>query len=123
MERRTFLKAAVIAATTPTSTAVAPIAHAAVADPLLDMITAYRNGLADFNANAPEDNDGANAYGEISWLPPFKALENWTAPATTREGAIAALRLAVEEGAHSYAEFIHPLTTAALAYFEQEGAR
>ncbi|MBB4272345.1 hypothetical protein [Rhizobium mongolense] len=105
----------------PTVVAAAPIANATVADPLIEAINAYRAGIADFNQNAPEDDEGANAYGEISWLPPFKALENWTAPATTRDGAMAALRLAVDEDEVGDSPLVGTMMRAALAYLEQEG--
>jgi hypothetical protein len=102
---------------------VAPLAaHAAVADPLLDAVNAYRAALADYNANAPMDaNAEADAYAEISWRPLFRALMNWTAPATTREGAMAALRLAVDEEDTGDSPLVGPMIRAALAYLEQEG--
>ncbi|TBD15701.1 hypothetical protein ELH24_09240 [Rhizobium ruizarguesonis] len=104
---------------------IAPIAaHAAVADdPLLDAVNAYRAGLADYNDNAPMDTDAAaDAYAQISWMPPFKALESWTTPATTREGAMAALRLAVDEDENGESPLIGTMMRAALAYLEQERA-
>lgn len=103
--------------------AVAPIAaHAAAADPLLDAVAAFRAGMADYNANAPQDDAGANAYSLISWKPPHAVLANWTAPATTRNGAMAALRLAVDEEETGDSPLVGPMMRAALAYLEQEGA-
>ncbi|ACE89498.1 hypothetical protein RHECIAT_CH0000505 [Rhizobium etli CIAT 652] len=104
-------------------TAVAPIAaHAAAADPLLDAVAAFRSGMADYNANAPQDDAGANAYSLISWMPPHAVLANWTAPAATRAGAMAALRLAVDEEETGDSPLVGPMMRAALAYLEQEGA-
>ncbi|RUM18729.1 hypothetical protein EFD56_14870 [Rhizobium phaseoli] len=102
--------------------AIAPIAaHAAAADPLLDAVAAFRSGMADYNANAPQDDPGANAYSLISWMPPHAVLANWTAPATTRDGAMAALRLAVDEEETGDSPLVGPMMRAALAYLEQEG--
>ncbi|WP_205935939.1 hypothetical protein [Rhizobium leguminosarum] len=103
---------------------IAPIAaHATVADdPMLDAIAAFRAGMADFNANAPHDDAGAKAYSAISWKPPHAVLANWTAPASTRAGAMAALRLAVDEEDTGDSPLVGPMIRAALAYLEQEGA-
>ncbi|PDT24546.1 hypothetical protein CO674_07235 [Rhizobium hidalgonense] len=102
---------------------IAPIAaHAAVADPLLTAVAAFRSGMADYNANAPQDDPGANAYSLSSWKPPHAVLANWTAPATTRDGAMAALRLAVDEEETGDSPLVGPMMRAALAYLEQEGA-
>ncbi|PWI54797.1 hypothetical protein B5K03_08740 [Rhizobium phaseoli] len=104
-------------------TAIAPIAaHAVAADPLLDAVAAFRSGMADYNANAPQDDAGANAYCLISWMPPHAVLANWTAPATTRAGAMAALRLAVDEEETGDSPLVGPMMRAALAFLEQEGA-
>ncbi|MBB2821309.1 UNVERIFIED_ORG: hypothetical protein GGD59_004581 [Rhizobium esperanzae] len=104
--------------------AVAPVAaHAAAADPLLDAVAAFRSGMADYNANAPQDDAGANAYCLISWMPPHAVLANWTAPATTRAGAMAALRLAVDEDEVGDSPLVGPMMRAALAFLEQEGRR
>ncbi|MBB3913893.1 hypothetical protein [Rhizobium fabae] len=102
---------------------MAPIAaHAAAADPILDAVSAFRAGMADFNANAPLDDAGTNAYSAISWKPPHAVLTTWTAPAISRDGAMAALRLAVEEEDTGDSPLVGPMMRAALAYLEQEGA-
>lgn len=97
-------------------------AHIAFVDPIVNAVAAYRAGLADFNANAPEDDNGANAYAEVSWKPPMDALVRWQHPADTRAGAIVALKFALSE----MEEFEDPRTAppmirAALAYLDQEG--
>ncbi|MGR9415879.1 hypothetical protein [Rhizobium leguminosarum] len=58
----------------------------------------------------------------ISWKPPHAVLANWTAPATTRIGAMAALRLAIDEEETGDSPLVGPMIRAALAYLEQEGA-
>ncbi|MBB2832301.1 UNVERIFIED_ORG: hypothetical protein GGD51_002430 [Rhizobium esperanzae] len=122
MLTRRQLIAASAAAAAVGVVAVAPIAsHAAAADPLLDAVAAFRSGMADYIANAPQDDAGANAYCLISWMPPHAVLANWTAPATTRAGAMAALRLAVDEDEVGDSPLVGPMMRAALAYLDQEG--
>ena len=64
-------------------------------DPILETIEALETGLAYFNVipravtETMEEQIVAATYG-----PPRGALEIWTAPAETLEGALAAIRLA-----------------------------
>lgn len=95
-------------------------------DPILGAIQNYRDGLAAYNSKAEfastsEDEDAliAETYG-----PPMEVLDNWTAPATTFEGALEALRLARQE----MHDFENSFTTkslfaAAMAYLEGSGPR
>ena len=111
--RRSVLKAAALFAATPTA--------AFAYDPIVDAIQAYRDGLADFNANAPMDDHGANVYAEESYLRPMNNSAGWSQPAVTKRGAIEAIRLANAE----LQDFDAPATVvamvwAALAYFENE---
>jgi hypothetical protein len=88
---------------------------------LLDAILAFRSGLADFNANSPDDDDGSVAYIEVSYGPPMEVLEEWEQPAKTHRGALEALRLAAEEnGAYAATPLVGPLLAAALASFEAQ---
>ncbi|MBX5175331.1 hypothetical protein HJB77_03345 [Rhizobium lentis] len=120
LTRRQLIAASTAAAAVGVA-GIAPIAaHAAIADPLLDAVAAFRAGMADFNANAPHDDAGAKAYSAISWKGPHAVLTNWTAPATTRGGAMAALRLAVDEEDIGDSPLVGPMMRAALAYLEQE---
>lgn len=62
-------------------------------DPLLDAIRAYQHGLAEFNKDsADEDWEGLSAR---TYEPHLHILDEWTAPATTRESAIEALRISL----------------------------
>jgi hypothetical protein len=55
---------------------------------------------------------------------PHQVLEDWTLPAQTKEGALEALRLAVEEERDCGASYLTlPLMSAALAYFEKDSKR
>lgn len=124
--RRAVLKATgtlgILAAAMPTASL--PNVKAAERDPLLELICAYRAGMAAYEADplAGEDDD---AYTERcaaeTWEPPFWALTE-PPPATTRAGAIEALRLVHEDlNQNSYSPIMLPLLAAALGYFERDG--
>lgn len=99
----------------------ASVTFAATQDPLGAACAAYVAAREDYNANAPsDDDDAANAYAAMTWKPARDVLVNWTASAVSRSGAMAALRLAVEEEDAGDSNVVAPLLTAALAYFEQE---
>lgn len=88
-------------------------------DSLLEAINAFRAALDDFCRNAPEDDVGSDIYAKASFEPAKRVLDNWDRPATTKRGAIEALRLASEElDAFERSEMMQPLVNAALAYFE-----
>jgi len=90
-----------------------------IPDPLLDTINAFLAGLADFEANAPLDDDAANAYADISYGPPLAKLNQWTEPAKTRAGALKALEIAVEDsgGVHG-CEAAERMIKAAIGYLK-----
>ncbi|WP_074061063.1 hypothetical protein [Rhizobium etli] len=120
ISRRLFLSQSSAAAVSGLA-ASTTIAQPVVTDPLIDAIAAYRSGLADFNQNAPEDDMGSNAYGEITWKPAHAVLASWTRPAISREGALEALRIAHWELDYSGdSAMIVPMMAAALSYFEKE---
>ncbi len=99
----------------------ASLTLAATPDPLAAACAAYVAALEDYNANAPSEDAAANAYAATTWKPARDVLENWTEPAVSRDGAMAALRLAArEEEDTGYSGLTSPLLTAALAYFEKE---
>lgn len=99
-----------------------PLAHEASlildgADPLLRAIRAYRAGLADFQGNAPDDDDAANAYADKTYCPPMLELECWRSPAETKESAVAALELARDAHNEGDRSLVGPMISAALLYF------
>ena len=63
------------------------------ADPLVAAINAYRAALDDFRKNAPDDDKGADAFAEETYVKAEKVLENWSEPATSMAAAIEALRV------------------------------
>ncbi|ACB96743.1 hypothetical protein [Beijerinckia indica] len=125
--RRDFLEK-MIQATAGASLAYAAAsvvkAHAEpVHDPLLETIRAYEAGAAAFNAIPigalnfeNEDQLIDDTFGRHQ-----DRLFAWKTPARTREGAMAALRLAKKE-MEDTSELGYPLLLAALAYFEAEEA-
>ncbi|MBB4574422.1 hypothetical protein [Rhizobium lentis] len=90
-------------------------------DPILAAVDNFRAAMEDYNSNAPMHSDElANAYAAASYAGPLLVIQEWKAPARTREGAIAALRLAKkadEEGDYS---IVGPMLAAALAFLETE---
>ncbi|MBB3453928.1 hypothetical protein FHT86_002184 [Rhizobium sp. BK313] len=95
--------------------------HAPMADeepePLLIAINDYKAGIADFLANAPEEDEAANAYADTSYIAPMAKLEKWCRPALTRNGALAALQLAYDANRDGDYCLVGPLVSAALKYF------
>jgi|GEM_PF-6546713 len=67
-------------------------------DNLTLLIAAYKAGVADYNANAPDDDDeAADAYGLVSYGPPMDALRAFTGSATSHAEALLALDTALKE--------------------------
>lgn len=101
----------------------AVIAAPPAVDPLIGAIAAYHIGEQDYNDNAPRHDINAEIeYGQRSWRPPYQRLVDWTDPAVTREGAIAALRLTIEVADGDWIEKVIPsMLNAVLAYLDQEG--
>lgn len=87
-------------------------------EPLTVLIEAYRDGIADYAMNAPEDVDAAAAYAETSYRRPRIALKAWKDPAQTLYGAVDALRMANEADRNDDAEVVSVMLRAALGYFE-----
>lgn len=95
--------------------AAIPVAAATDSDPLLKAIAAYREGEALYNATPSPD-------AELLLDRPHAVLANWRDPATTRAGAVEALRLAVDISYHTAGDpAADSLVVAALGYFEREG--
>ncbi|WP_035715465.1 hypothetical protein [Azorhizobium doebereinerae] len=89
----------------------------AIPDPLLDLIRACRAGNDAYNAlRHPNDAAITLTYG-----PPYAALSHAPA-ATTRTGAVEALRFLCEELEHTHLDAAPIVIAAALAYFDGEAA-
>lgn len=90
-----------------------------VDDPLLDAIADYRRGLANFEALTGVSDQERDAFADISYAPPMAILDEWDRPAATLEGAIEALRMAVDENRDSKgSDMVTSMLYAALAYFD-----
>lgn len=87
-------------------------------DPLLDLINAYRSGVSDFIANAPEDQHAANIYAENSYRPSRRRLVGWDSPALTLDGAVSAIKMARDADQNDDAEIVSAMVKAACRYFE-----
>lgn len=87
-------------------------------DPLMDLIEAYRSGMADFNANAPEDPAAANAYAERVYRQQRRRLVMWDGPALTLEGAVSAIRMARDADRNDDDEIVSAMIKASCRYFE-----
>ncbi|MDI7864102.1 hypothetical protein MRS76_19315 [Rhizobiaceae bacterium n13] len=86
-------------------------------DPIIAAIEAYHAGNAAYRAH-PDDDEAAI---EATYGPPSRVLESWEQPAQTRQGAIAALKLALyEHEQYGGSELIFPMLDAALAFLEKE---
>lgn len=94
-------------------------------DPIVDAILAYRRGLHAFSAVRGVDwplHGGEEALIEKTYGRPMAVLDHWTKAATTRLGAIEALRLAHEDCSDFYAGSLAlNMIGAALVFLEQGG--
>ncbi|MND22639.1 hypothetical protein D3C80_130220 [compost metagenome] len=91
-------------------------------DPIIAALQAYADGNKAFEAIPSADHHkhgGEEAVIAKTYGPPMKVVEAWDKPCTTREGAIAALRHALEEcDAFSCSDSLTAMTRAALLYLE-----
>ncbi|PWE56747.1 hypothetical protein DEM27_10310 [Metarhizobium album] len=92
MKRRDILRGAIAFSVSAPAT-IGIVAY----DPLLSAIRDYQDGLEKWLKFSPEDNEGAMAYTDESYGPPLALLQEWDQPAYTRDGAIAALKLAFDD--------------------------
>lgn len=94
------------------------------ADPVLAAVQAYRVGTKAFEAIPSWDHHkhgGEEAVIEKTYGPPMRVLNDWDTPCKTREGAIAALQHALEEGdAFSCSDSLTSMTRAALNFLEDQ---
>ncbi|MND71435.1 hypothetical protein D3C87_1160910 [compost metagenome] len=95
-------------------------------DPVITALQAYQNGNAAFCAI--KENDwpelgGQEAVINMTYGPPMEVLNNWELPCTSKDGAIAALKFALQEIDDFYGEpRVVCMMTAALAYLEGAAA-
>lgn len=100
-------------------TAMTPNRTNAAPDQLLALIAAYRAAgmrefasLPDFSTREEED-----AAEDRTFAPHSRALKNWTGPATSRQGAIEALKFMIEEDMFNDMAG-KPLARAVIAFLE-----
>ncbi|PDS34847.1 hypothetical protein CO665_28245 [Rhizobium anhuiense] len=85
---------------------------------LLEVIAGYRAGMREF-ASLPKSLTGQEedrAYDKLV-VPHSEALKNWAGPATSRQGAIEALKFMIEDGMFNDMAG-EPLARAVIAFLE-----
>ena len=111
IDRRTLLQGLIVAAVTPAE------AGAALHDPLLDLIKAYRQGVTDFYAETSDQE--WEGLSDATYGPHLARIDRWEGPALTREGAIEALRLSIDDvGGVADCDSAQRMVRAALGYLE-----
>jgi hypothetical protein len=105
-----------------TNDATRATAEAMPADPLIAAIDAYRAGMAAYDGREEfETQEAEQAAIAATYGPAFEVLENWDQPATTRAGAVEALRLAAKGHGIVGLDIQQNMIEAALGFFEQGG--
>lgn len=91
-------------------------------DTLLATIRAYQSGCAEFNRIAGGDGSEWDEVADVTFGPALGRLQKWRQPATSMEGAIAALRLSLDDKGVAGMEAAQFMIKAALDYLERAGA-
>ncbi|NKK41699.1 hypothetical protein [Rhizobium leguminosarum] len=86
-------------------------------DQLLALIAAYRAGMREFASLPFSTREEEDAAEERTVGPHSRALKNWTGPATSRQGAIEALKFMIEEDMFNDMAG-KPLARAVIAFLE-----
>ena len=88
-------------------------------DPLLTAIHEFKHAMAIYDTHPLAGTDDDADVAEQTYLPALRALERWTTPAETRDGAMAALELAKGDLDHSMNHsLVSAMVGAAFAFFE-----
>jgi hypothetical protein len=85
-------------------------------DPIIEAINAYKDGIEQFSELPEDDTCDLNHL----WKEPWTVLAKWDQPCKSRDGAIAALKLAIFEEDIGESQLTAPLIQAALSYIERE---
>lgn len=88
-------------------------------DPLISAIASYKRQMALFNRVAMLGED-PEVLADKTYRPPLAVIAAWDKPALSREGALAALKLADEGCRENDLAITGPMIRAALAYFQRE---
>ncbi|ANV26891.1 hypothetical protein BA939_23740 [Rhizobium sp. S41] len=118
MDRRTVLKGGLVLAATAHTTANVAVAG----DPLVQAVKNFEQGKKAFCSIKEADwpsLGGEDAVIEMTYGAPMRVLDEWNKPCTSLEGAISALRHAVDEAdVFSCSESLDSMLRAALGYLE-----
>ncbi|MBZ7921633.1 hypothetical protein LAC81_07550 [Ensifer adhaerens] len=89
-------------------------------DPLIRAIASYKRQMALFNRMAMLGGEDLEVLAEKTYRPPLAVIAAWEKPALSREGAMAALKLADEGCRDNDLVITGPMIRAALAYLQKE---
>lgn len=90
-------------------------------DTLLTAIESFKLSMAAYEAHPGAGTDAENAVIEETYGPALRTLQQWSAPAETRAGALAALELASQDLEHSLdGELVTAMVRAALGYLHRQ---
>lgn len=118
---RAIFAAGNVAANAPAANDREPTSDEQAAPGLLDLIRAYKAGMARFNKDTRRLSDEeAKAFAAETYETPYQQLCDWKGAAKTRKEAVEALQLADEEAENGDGDLPWPLLRAARLYFEQE---
>ncbi|ASY68867.1 hypothetical protein [Sinorhizobium fredii] len=90
------------------------------ADPLIGAITSFKRQMALFNRLALIGDEDVGALADRTYRPPLAMISAWRRPAISREGALAALKLAEEGCRDNDPAITGPMLRAAIGYFEKD---
>ena len=90
-------------------------------DPLLSAIDAFKQGMAAYDVHPGAGTDVDDAVAGQTYGPALRTLQQWSTPAVTRAGAMAALELAGQDLEHSLdGALVTAMVRAALGYFQRQ---
>ncbi|MEY9098864.1 hypothetical protein ABIA24_001773 [Sinorhizobium fredii] len=89
-------------------------------DPLIGAIAVFRRQMALFNRQALIEEAELEALADKTYRPPLAVITAWTMPALSREGAVAALKLAEEALRDNDQALTGAMLKAAIAFLDKE---
>lgn len=88
-------------------------------DPIITAIATFEEGVAAFNATPSAVTEAMEEQViEATYGPPLAVLAEWSEPAVTLDGAMAAIRFAAKELREGGTDVARRMLAAALSYFD-----
>lgn len=92
-----------------------------IPDPLVTAIEELQKGMAAYDSHPDAGTDDDEAVAEHTYRPSLRTLQQWSVPAVTRAGALAALELANQDLEHSLdSALVTSMIGAAFSFFRGE---